>query len=246
MSKIYEALNRAEKDGGEPPERKGGEPLALDPGTLAPELREVWNHYEELHSSIDKALDGVAGRSLLFASSVEGEGSTTVAVEYASTLGRTVPRGCLLVDANLRTPSLHEIFELPNENGLADVLTGRCDLKSAVVPVMKNSLYLLPAGTAGMSPTTLLTAGNLTRFVEEAGEMFGTVLVDGPPVIAFAEATHLAASVDGVVFVVESERTKREIVTRARDAMLEAKANILGVVLNRRRYVIPEFLYRQL
>ncbi len=246
MSKIYEALNRAEDNGGDPPAKKGERPDILDPHTLPPELREVWSHYEELHSSIDKSLDGVAGHSLLFASSVEQEGSTTVAVEYASTLGRTVHKGCLLVDANLRSPSLHDIFEVPNENGIAEVISGKCKLKSAVVPVAQNSLSILPAGNAGLSPSTLLTMGAMSRFLAEAGEMFGLVLVDSPPVIAYAEATHLAGSVDGVVFVVESEKTKREIVLRARDAMLEAKANILGVVMNRRRYVIPEFLYRQL
>ncbi len=245
MSKIYEALNRA-KEGGGDDGPGGGAPVGVDPTSLSDELREVWSYYEELHSSIDKSLGAVTGYSILFAASVAGEGATTVAVEYASTLGRTIPRGCLLVDADLRSPSLHSIFDIPNENGLSDILAGRCDLKSAVVDVAEGTLSILVAGTLNSSPSTLINTATVSRFLSESKEMFGAVLVDGPPVISCAEATHIAAAADGVVLVVESDRTKREIVIRARDALIKGKANILGIVLNRRRYVIPEFLYRQL
>ncbi len=246
MSKIYEALNRAKERGEDQPGEPTPESGETETVTIPAELREVWNYYETLHSAIDKALKGVGGRTILFASSVEGEGTTTVLAEYATTMARSIDKGALIVDANLRTPSLHDVFGVSNDYGLADVIRDGTDPNRAIHTIIDRTLSLLPAGNISSSPTSLLTSGRITRFLDSVKEQYGTILIDAPPILPYAEALHLAATADGVVFVVESERTKREIVGRAKDSLSGAGANILGVVMNHRRFVIPEFLYRQL
>jgi capsular exopolysaccharide synthesis family protein len=151
-----------------------------------------------------------------------------------------------VVDANLRAPRLHEIFGIPNERGLADVLLGTVDLASAAVHVGEENLHVLPTGTTTISPGSLITPTRMSRFLLEAKERHALILIDAPPVISYAETAVLAAAADGVALVVESERTKREIVRRAKATIEEAKGNVLGVVLNQCRYVIPDFLYRYL
>lgn len=258
MSKIYEALNRARDDDDDPkkpkpadePRRRsgsgGGNGSGFDPRVLSPELQEVAGDYEALHSSMEKALSTVAGHAILMVSSVEEEGASTVAAEYASTLGRGIPRGTLLIDANFRNPTMHEVFDVPNEPGFADVLQERTTLKQAVQTVVEGELYLLTNGLVDFSPSARISGSIVSRLLAEAKANYGAVILDGPPIIPYPESVHIASASDGVVFVIESERTKREIVARAKDALDTAEANILGVVLNRRRYVIPEFLYRQL
>lgn len=248
MSKIYEALSKANREPEEEGRPKGGD-IPLKAGTknrLTEQLRDVWTQYETLHSSLGKALGGVRGKAIVFASSVEGEGTSTVVAEYGASLGSTKERGTLLVDANFRAPRLHEIFEVPGETGLADVLSGKKDLEEAALRLGEDYLYLLPAGTTTTSPGALVTVTRFTRFLEKAKERFALVLVDSPPILPYAETAIIATASDGVALVVESERTKREIVIRAKSALEEANSRILGVVLNRRRYVIPEFLYRYL
>ncbi|RPJ48851.1 MAG: polysaccharide biosynthesis tyrosine autokinase [Candidatus Latescibacterota bacterium] len=247
MSKIYEALHRAgrEREEGRRPEDEI--PLKEQArGRLSVQLRAVWSRYEALHSSLGKTLGGITGKAIVFASSVEGEGTTTVIAEYAASLGGTKDRAALLVDANFRAPRLHEFFGVPNEKGLADVLLGTADLASAAIPIGEEQLHLLPTGVTTTTPGALLTFTRLTRFLAEAKQRYALVLIDAPPIISYTETTILASVADGLALVVESERTKREIVKRARDTIEETKGNILGVVLNRRRYVIPEFLYRYL
>ncbi|MFH1277012.1 MAG: CpsD/CapB family tyrosine-protein kinase [Candidatus Eisenbacteria bacterium] len=248
MSKIYEALSKAKR--GPEEERPGrGEDMPLKAGTrtrLSEQLRDVWTQYETLHSSLGKALGGVRGKAVVFASSVEGEGTSTVLAEYGASLGSTKERRTLLVDANFRAPRLHEVFGVPGEAGLADVLAGTKDLEEVAVRLGDDHLYLLPAGTTTTSPGALVTVTRFSRFLEKAKERFALVLVDAPPIIPYAETAIITAASDGVALVIESERTKREIVIRAKTVLEEAHCRILGVVLNRRRYVIPEFLYRYL
>lgn len=249
MSKIYEALSKANRDEPEGEGARQGADLPMKAevkGRLSERLRGVWTQYESLHSSLGKALGGVQGSAVVFASSVEGEGTSTVVAEYAASLGSTKDRGTLLVDANFRSPRLHELFGVPNEGGLADVLTGGRDLASAAVRLGDEHLFLLPSGTTTTSPGALVTVTRFTRFLSEAKERYALVLVDAAPILPYAETAIIASVCDGVALVVESERTKREIVKRAKTALEEAHGRVLGVVLNRRRYVIPEFLYRYL
>ncbi|NNE09318.1 MAG: CpsD/CapB family tyrosine-protein kinase [Gemmatimonadetes bacterium] len=260
MSKIYEALNRARDDDDDPKKPKppagkragsgsgsgSGTRGGFDPRILSEELQKVAVDYEALHSSMEKTLSTVAGHAIMMVSSVEEEGTTTVAAEYASTLGRGIPRGTLLIDANFRNPTLHDVFDVPNDTGFADVLQDRATLKQAVQTLAEGELYLLTAGLVDFSPSARISGSVVSRFLAEAKAQYGAVVLDGPPVIPYPEAVHIASAADGVVFIIESERTKREIVARAKDALDAVDANILGVVLNRRRYVIPEFLYRQL
>ena len=249
MSKIYEALNKAKREregNGAPTGEEGQHADLTDKEELSRHLRKVWTQYEKLHSSLGKTLGGVRGKAILFASSVEGEGTTTVVTEYGASLGTGGEKGALLVDGNLRNPSLHELFGLTNETGFADVLLGRRPLAECVSRIGEENLSVLPSGTTPTSPSTLITVSRFSRFLEEAKERHSLILIDGPPMIPYAETGILGSAVDGVVLVVESDRTKREIVSRAKDAFQEANARLLGVILNRRRYVIPKFLYRYL
>ncbi len=242
-------MNKAEMDGeGEKPSGRWSEVRVdrSDRRVLSDQLREVWNQYEALHSSLGKSLGGVDGKAILFVSSVRGEGTTTVVSEYGASLGTNRDKGTLIVDTDMRNPGLHKVFGLENEKGFSDVLSGGADIPSCVYRIGEENLFILPAGNPTASPGSLITYSRMTRFLEDVRDQYSLVLLDGSPIVTSAETVLISSLVDGVVLVIETERTKREIVGRAKDAMKEAKANVLGVVLNRRRFAIPKFIYRHL
>ena len=166
-------------------------------------------------------------------SSTAGEGKTVTSLNLAIALAQ---RGepTLLIDADLRHPSIGKSLNLVNGTGLATFLTGAHSIETALrefPPVP--TLWALPAGPTPPNPAQLLSSSAMESMLRELRKRFKFVVIDSPPVLPVTDAMILSTLVDGVVFVVESGATVRGAVTRARKILQNVGANVLGIVLNK-------------
>jgi capsular exopolysaccharide synthesis family protein len=185
--------------------------------------------YRRLAASLHHAQAERNTRVLMITSASPGEGKTLTATNLALTISESYRRRVLLIDADLRRPSLHHIFDLPNVIGLNDALKSTSDQKLAVIEVSEN-LTVLPAGRPDPDPMGGLTSDRMRRIVHEAAARFDWVIIDTPPVGFLSDANLLVAMVDAALFVVRAGKSPYRLVQRALDNV--GRDRILGVVLN--------------
>ena len=176
-------------------------------------------------SSLDKPL-----RTLMATSTAPDEGKSTTLANLAVTFAQSEQR-VILVDCDLRRPTLHTLFDLPNEFGLTSMILAEDappPLQETVVP----GLSLLTSGPLPPRPADILGSRRMEAAIERLRAAADIVLFDTPPVVAVTDAAVLATKVDGVLLVFQAGRTSRERARRARQILEKVKANIVGVVLN--------------
>lgn len=212
-------------------------------------LEALDNHRSQLaeaHHSISAALDltssAGAPTTLFLTSSRQGEGKSTIAQAIAQTYaaaGRTV----LLIDADLRKPTLHKIMSISNECGLSTVLAGRADVDQAILATGKAGLSVLPSGPVPPSPAQLLDTESLPLVLETLGQRYQHVIIDGPPVLGLADAPLLASLAGGTIFVVEAGRAHRGAAKAALKRLRRANARLVGVILSKFSFSGPGGAY---
>ena len=179
-------------------------------------------------ASIDRPM-----RSLLVTSAVPGEGKTVTAANLALVIAQS-GRRVLLVDADLRRPGVHEIFNLPGARGLTDLIRSAVlDPMSLVQATEQQHLSVLTTGLLPPNPTEVLGSQRTRTLLETLGGSFDMLVVDSPPVELFADAQVLSSFMDGTLLVVETRRGRRGRIRHAGEALERAGATVLGVVLNR-------------
>ena len=169
-------------------------------------------------------------RLIMVASAVAGEGKTLTASNLALTFSESYQKRVLLIDADLRRPSLHTVFRLDTALGLGDGLLSTGETKMLVRQVSPR-LAVLPAGRPSSDPMAGLTSERMRRLLDEAKQSFDWVILDTPPVMLLPDAHLLASMVEGAVLVVRAGSTPHDLVKRSADAI--GRSRILGVVLNR-------------
>jgi protein-tyrosine kinase len=177
------------------------------------------------HANVQRGI-----RSVMIGSAVAAEGKTLTATNVALTLSHSFDKRVLLIDADLRRPSVHEVFALPNEHGLVDSLRQPSGGRLPVHMVSRN-LWVLPAGRPTSDPMSGLVSEMMKQLLADAVEQFDWVLIDTPPVALMPDANLLAAMIDAALLVVSAATTPYPLVQRASAAI--GAERILGVVLNR-------------
>ena len=248
MSRISRAIERAGKEerrhvDGPPVPRSGRMMTAAALGRLSvPDAGE----YQTLASEIAMALPEGPSRIVTFASSVAGEGTSTVARGFALVLAVQGAVDTLLVDANLRRPGLHDIFRVPLDPGLSDHILADTPLSDCIRNVGVPHFSLLPAGRPVMAPPRVSGHDRVERMLSEIRRRFQYAVLDVPPLLSFSEGIELSRKTDGVIVVIRAGRTRRQLVERSLELLGDAGANVLGTVLNRRRFYVPQFVYERL
>jgi capsular exopolysaccharide synthesis family protein len=174
-----------------------------------------------------------------------GEGVSAVAANLASVLSRTTDGGVLLVDANLVSPSQHKLFGLEAPAGLADVLSNGHICADVICRLPVENLSLLPAGSTNGNGNLagVVRPSDLANLLKGLKKDYHYVIVDMPAIDEVNWVVRVASLCDGVGLVVEAEKCRLEAVQAAKERLLLSKANILGVVLNKRRFPAPRWLY---
>lgn len=188
-------------------------------------------------SSVEKEL-----KTILVTSTGPGEGKSTTIANLAVVMSQQGKK-VLLVDADMRKPTVHYTFRKNNLLGLTNVLTGQASFAEAVTSTDIANLDLLSSGPIPPNPAELLASPALERLNKDALAIYDLILFDTPPVLAVTDAQVLANKCDGVVLVVSSGKTGKEEAIKAKDLLTNAKAKLLGVVLNRKETKQNEYYY---
>lgn len=170
-------------------------------------------------------------KSIVITSAVSREGKTSTAANLAVVLGQLGKR-VLLVDADLHRPRLHEVLRVSNRFGLVSILAENLDPERAVQTTSVPDVYIVTSGPTSPNPSGLLSSDAMGNFLEFARMNYDYVILDGPPVIAVADAIVLGHQTDGVVLCVKGGSTSRDAVIRSRDKLLRSGVRVLGVVIN--------------
>ncbi len=170
-------------------------------------------------------------RSILMTSASPSEGKSTVAAHLAATHAGQGKR-TLLIDGDLRRPSVHRLFQVPNSVGLSNVLLQQISWRDAVVRMSDPpELDLLPAGPSTRRASDLISTG-LSELLDEAGRDYDLVVLDAPPLLGFAEPLQMATAADGVIVVARAGDTSRTALRSVIETLTRLRANLVGVVLN--------------
>jgi capsular exopolysaccharide synthesis family protein len=190
---------------------------------------------------------GGAVKSVLFNGTRHGGGCTTTTVNFAQALAEDPQNRVLLVDVNLRTPGLHEVYQTDRSPDLTDLVAEAGELVHRIKKVGPANLYVISCGGGSLlGPFGFFESSDFEQFLHTMYSHFDYLVLDAPPVLVYAEFRILCSKVDGVVLVLESGKVCKHVALRAKQELEEAGARILGVVINRRKHHIPEWIYKRL
>jgi capsular exopolysaccharide synthesis family protein len=187
-----------------------------------------------------------SGRAIVFAAIDPQTGCTHICVDAARTLAANHSGPVCLVEANFRAPSLPHFFGVPNHRGLADALTGEGKIRTYASQLQPPNLWLLPAGAVTAASSALLNSEHLRLRLQELRKEFDYIVIDAPALNLYPDAVAMGRIADGVVVVLQADSTRRESALKALEGLRAANVEVLGAVLNRRTFPIPDFLYRRL
>lgn len=179
---------------------------------------------------------------MLVTSSGPSEGKSTITANLAI-VNAQQGKKVLLIDADMRKPTVHYTFRLDNLRGLSNVLVGEHTLEEAVNREAEENLDILSSGPIPPNPSELLASKRLKDMIHEAKEVYDIIIFDTPPVLAVTDAQILANSVDGTLLVIRSGKTEKDAALKAKEALEPAKAKLLGTVLNDREKVANSYYY---
>jgi capsular exopolysaccharide synthesis family protein len=202
--------------------------------SMGTEFRRLYSHIKSINH--EQKL-----QNLMITSSTVGEGKSLTSSLLAITIAELTKLKVALVDFDLRRPRIAQYFGLENNIGVADVLTGKSSLKVVSQKTTVPNLTVIPAGRLDILPTDVLQHEQVSNFFQELKFYFDQVIVDTPPVIPVSDTMLIAEHVDGIMLVVRGGSTQREVVSRAANLLLNAKFNVIGVVLNDYEEVLPYY-----
>ncbi len=188
-------------------------------------------------SSVDKQVQVIQ-----ITSSAQDEGKTTVAVNLAfSYLNRGLK--VLVIDLDLRRPKIHRNFELPNENGIVDFASGKC-AKEALVKKTKYGIDVVFSGSKTPYPAKILESELIHGLLEEAKATYDVIILDTPPVSVVVDPILVSKYVDGTLFIVQAEKTKKSMIKESIHMLENAQANILGLVITSVKEKYTKYNYK--
>jgi succinoglycan biosynthesis transport protein ExoP len=205
---------------------------AVELVTQARPQSQMAESYRAVRTSLLLTSIGAPPKVILVTSALPQEGKTTTSMNTAIVLAQKGSR-VLLIDADLRRPSIHKALSMGPRTGLSNVLTGTAQLQQATVHSgLIPSLYILPAGTPPPNPAELLASSKMREVLDELRMQYDHIVIDTPPTLSVTDAVIMSTNVDSVVLVIRSGQTTRQALRRARDLLVRVNARIAGVLLN--------------
>jgi succinoglycan biosynthesis transport protein ExoP len=199
--------------------------------------------YRALRTSLLLSNLGSPPKVIMVTSALPQEGKTTTSINCAVVLAQKGVR-VLLIDADLRRPSIHKTLGMGPRSGLSNVLTGSTTLEQAITrtTVLPN-LYVLPAGTPPPNPAELLASSNMRNVLGQLAKEYDHIVLDTPPSLSVTDAVVLSPCADAVVLVIRSGQTTKQTLRRSRDLLAQVNAKVVGVLLNAVDLSSPDYYY---
>jgi capsular exopolysaccharide synthesis family protein len=199
--------------------------------------------YRALRTSLLLSNLGAPPKVIMITSALPQEGKTTTSINCAVVLAQKGIR-VLLIDADLRRPSIHKTLGMGPRSGLSNVLTGSATLEQAITrsSILPN-LSVLPAGTPPPNPAELLASTNMRDVLEQLRGQYDHIVVDTPPTLSVTDAVVLSPRADAIVLVIRSGQTTKQALRRSRDILTQVNAKVSGVLLNAVDLSSPDYYY---
>jgi len=214
------------------PELIDGAERTLELVTFRKPKSEISESYRALRTSILLSSLGHPPKVILVTSALPQEGKTTTSVNTAVVLAQKGAR-VLLVDADLRRPSIHKLFQMRPKAGLSTVLTGSSTPEETITAAPNlPTLFLLPAGPAPPHPAELLGSNLMKELIVQWRSQYDHVIIDSPPALSVTDAVLLSVDVDSVLLVVRSGDTTKAALRRSRELLAQVNARVMGIVVN--------------
>lgn len=195
--------------------------------------------FRRLLHNINGAAPGEETKTILMTSAMLSEGKSTVVSFLAMTAARQKGRKTLLVDCDLRRPTLHYLFSVPRENGVVEALTTGLNAKEVIKKTMEPNLDIITAGKVVPHPTEVFDSGAIRQLLKEVRFYYDLILVDCAPVLPVSDPMLLASEMDGIILVIKAGSTQREVAKRASLLLQTNNTRFLGVVLNNLSNILP-------
>ncbi|MGB8013859.1 MAG: polysaccharide biosynthesis tyrosine autokinase [Terriglobales bacterium] len=199
--------------------------------------------YRALRTSLLLSNLGAPPKVIMVTSARPQEGKTTTSINTAIVLAQKGVR-VLLIDADLRRPSVHKTLGMGPRSGLSNVLTGSATLQQTITtsPILPN-LFIMPAGTPPPNPAELLASTNMRDLIAELRGMYDHIVIDTPPTLSVTDAVVLSPRADATILVIRSGQTTKQALRRARDILTQVNAHVAGVLLNAVDLTSPDYYY---
>ena len=244
MSKIYEALQHASR------EKMGSEKL---PEVLLPMEHishslglELEEEMLSLYKSIDVFLPNRQNRVIQFIGSRVGEGTSTIIREFARVASLKIGHSVLLLDADRYQPTQNHYFSLKSDHGWIEALkTGR-KLDDTIYQVSDSKLFVSPSYNTSTYTPEIFNSPTFDDFFGRMQSQFELILIDSAPLTISPDCLAIAPRADGVVLVLEAERTRWQMARNVKESIERVGGQLLGVVFNKRRYYLPKYIYERI
>ncbi len=245
MSKVFEALKRAEMERGiarmEPPVLVPEGPR-MEPGPH-PDLQEAMMG---LYQAMGAVLPDIPRKIVQFVGSREGEGTSTIVKELARVSVQRMGKAVLVIDADKTRPIQHRLFGVSPTYCLEDVIKNGGSTEGVTCNSVNGNPSVGILSRENTSVCELLDSWDAAGLFDALRKQFELVLIDSPSVATSPDCLSICPRVDGVVLVVEAEKTRWPVAEAAKERIIKSGGNVLGMVLNKREFHIPEFIYRRL
>lgn len=191
----------------------------------------VSEQFRTLRTNINFSVPDKELKTLLFTSASPGEGKSTVAANTAVVFAQEGKR-VLLVDADMRKPTVHYTFHMTNTLGLSNVLTRQAEVSDVIKVCEVENLHIMTCGPIPPNPAELLGSKTMGKVMDDMKGYFDLIIFDAPPVLSVTDAQILSNVCDGTVLVMSSGETEKDGILKAKEALVSSQANIIGAVLN--------------
>ena len=197
-----------------------------------------------LFQRIEALLPDTNHKVIQFIGSTQGEGASTIAREFARTVAFSIGKKVLLIDADRFHPSHRLSFGIQYEEGWQEIISNKRPVEDAIHCFECSNLFLCPSSNTTRSTPGLFDTRVMDPFLDEIRQQFDFLIIDSTPITNSPDGLAIAPKTDGVIIVVEAEKTKWPIIENLKQQIQNVGGNVLGIVFNKRNYHIPNFIYR--
>lgn len=203
----------------------------------------ISEQFRTLRTNIRFSLPQQNVKSLLITSSIPGEGKSTNAANLGVVFAQDGNR-VVIVDADLRKPTLHQTFNTLNIYGLTDVLTRQQDYFNVIQKTSVEGVFVIPSGPISPNPVELLSSKMMDILIQDLKKDYDIIILDGPPILCVSDAQILSSKCDGTLLVLNMDIVQKADVLKAKNILTTSKAKILGVVLNNMKIPKNHYYYQ--
>lgn len=204
----------------------------------------IAEQYRTLRTNLKRINKENPVKTVVLTSSVHNEGKSTTSVNLAIAMSYEKDRRVLLIDGDLRKSKVHLLLGMKNTKGLSELLNSKATAEEVIRTTQMPDLDIITSGGVPANPSELLESRKMKDLLAEMKLRYDFIIIDTPPIIPLTDAAALGVNVDGVVMVVQTNRTKKEVVTQAEHLLQQAGCNLLGFILTNVEYYIPSYYYK--